>query len=373
MKYLLTIYDDESMWSDAQPGDVNQMMDGYRKFGEEVHGNGAFVAGEALESVSTATTVRVQGRRARHHRRPVRGDEGAARRLLPARVQGPRRGDRVRGEDPGAQSGWIEVRPVRVFGRRQGPAQRSTACSGGVGTGGRRRSSASSATSTSPRRRSRTRSWRSSAGRATASPQRPARGSRRPRATRRSTACGVRRVLRGEARAARGAGRRSRRSRTSADELDDDRLRLIFTCCHPALAPGGAGRAHPADARRAVERRRSRARSSWPSRRWRSASCAPSARSRVAGIPTACPRTRELPRPAAVGARGRLPDLQRGLRGDRGRSAGAARAVRGGDPARPAARRAACPTARAARPARADALPRTRAATRASTPTGGSC
>ena len=36
------------------------MMDGYRKFGEEVHGNGAFVAGEALESISTATTVRVK-------------------------------------------------------------------------------------------------------------------------------------------------------------------------------------------------------------------------------------------------------------------------------------------------------------------------
>ena len=60
MKYLLTIYDDESMWGNAQPGDVNAMMDGYRKFGEEVHGNGAFVAGEALESISTATTVRVK-------------------------------------------------------------------------------------------------------------------------------------------------------------------------------------------------------------------------------------------------------------------------------------------------------------------------
>jgi RNA polymerase sigma-70 factor (ECF subfamily) len=24
---------------------------------------------------------------------------------------------------------------------------------------------------------------------------------------------------------------------TVADEIEDDRLRLIFTCCHPALAP----------------------------------------------------------------------------------------------------------------------------------------
>ena len=32
--------------------------------------------------------------------------------------------------------------------------------------------------------------------------------------------------------------------------VHDDRLRLIFTCCHPALAPGGAGRADAAPARR---------------------------------------------------------------------------------------------------------------------------
>ena len=34
--------------------------------------------------------------------------------------------------------------------------------------------------------------------------------------------------------------------------MRDDRLRLIFTCCHPALAPGVAGRADAAAARRAT-------------------------------------------------------------------------------------------------------------------------
>ena len=34
--------------------------------------------------------------------------------------------------------------------------------------------------------------------------------------------------------------------------IDDDRLRLVFTCCHPALADGGPGRADPADGRRAT-------------------------------------------------------------------------------------------------------------------------
>src|SRR5215213_6020788 len=60
MKYLLTIYDNESNMAGVTPGAVNTMMDGYRRFGEEITKNGAYVAGEALEPVSTATTVRVK-------------------------------------------------------------------------------------------------------------------------------------------------------------------------------------------------------------------------------------------------------------------------------------------------------------------------
>jgi hypothetical protein len=115
MKYLLTIYDDESMWSDVQPGDVTSMLDGYRRFGEEVHGNGAYVAGEALESTAAATTVRVKdGERLltdgpfAETKEQLAGfylldcadlDEAVA---YAAKI-------------PGAQSGCVEVRPVRVF------------------------------------------------------------------------------------------------------------------------------------------------------------------------------------------------------------------------------------------------------------------
>ena len=56
------------------------------------------------------------------------------------------------------------------------------------------------------------------------------------------------------ARSARGAtGPRRDRARRGAEELPDDRLRLIFTCRHPALA-GGAHRAHAAHAGRADDR-----------------------------------------------------------------------------------------------------------------------
>ena len=57
------------------------------------------------------------------------------------------------------------------------------------------------------------------------------------------------------ARPLRRAGRRRRAAERLAaggaggderEAVEDDRLRLIFTCCHPALVAGGAGRAHAA-------------------------------------------------------------------------------------------------------------------------------
>src|SRR4051812_47054140 len=59
MKYLLTIYDDEANMADVTPAPAATRREGYRRFGEEITQDGAYVAGEALEPVSTATTVRV--------------------------------------------------------------------------------------------------------------------------------------------------------------------------------------------------------------------------------------------------------------------------------------------------------------------------
>ena len=115
MKYLLTIYDDESMWDGVQPGDVNAMMDGYRKFGEEVHGNGAFVAGEALESVSTATTVRVKDGERLITDGPFAETKEQLGGFYLLDCQDLDEAIAYAAKIPGAQSGCIEVRPVRVF------------------------------------------------------------------------------------------------------------------------------------------------------------------------------------------------------------------------------------------------------------------
>ncbi len=75
-----------------------------------------------------------------------------------------------------------------------------------------------------------------------------------------------------------------------AEDIEDDRLRLIFTCCHPALPAGRAGRADPARGLR-PHHRGDRARLPHrAARRSPSASCAPRRRSATRASPTRSPR-----------------------------------------------------------------------------------
>ena len=149
----------------------------------------------------------------------------------------------------------------------------------------------------------------------------------------------LRRVARRARRAAR--GRRARAGRpTTRTSVDDDRLRLIFTCCHPALTP---------DAQIALTLREvcgltteeiARAFFTSPStvaqRIVRAKAKIRDARHPVSGA--GARRSRRAPRQRAPR---RLSRLQRGVLRFVRRVADAARSVRRGDPARASADRAA--------------------------------
>ena len=249
----------------------------------------------------------------------------------------------------------IEVRPVRGA---PSDRRRSSACSAST-TGGRSPSwSASSATSTPPRRRCRTPS-------STAVQRWPVDGVPPSPAgwivtTARNRA--IDRLRREASRADRYApGRAAARRRPEPAEegpVRDDRLRLIFTCCHPALAVAGAGGADAAAAGRPDDGRDRRARSWCPSRRWPSGWCGRRRKIRDARIPYRVPTRGRAARPAARRARRRLPDLHRGPHGDVRRAAGPRGPVRRGDPAGPAAGRADARRAGGDRAAGADAARR---------------
>lgn len=60
MKYALLIYGDEGMQADATPEQQQQVMAEYGAFTASINEAGVNLGGEALDSTSTATTVRIR-------------------------------------------------------------------------------------------------------------------------------------------------------------------------------------------------------------------------------------------------------------------------------------------------------------------------
>src|SRR3954467_15170635 len=60
MKFLAIIYNDESSYADASPQQIGAVFQAHGKFGQAASEAGAFLGGEGLQPVATATTVRVR-------------------------------------------------------------------------------------------------------------------------------------------------------------------------------------------------------------------------------------------------------------------------------------------------------------------------
>lgn len=60
MKYILLIYDDEKNRSKMSDAERKQLFSDYGQFTEQIKASGHYVTGAPLQSVSTATSVRVR-------------------------------------------------------------------------------------------------------------------------------------------------------------------------------------------------------------------------------------------------------------------------------------------------------------------------
>jgi hypothetical protein len=115
MKYLLTIYNDESSFADATPEQLQQVMAAYEAFGREITEAGAMLGGEGLSPSSTATTVQVRDGATITNDGPFAEtrEQLGGYYLLECRDLDEAIGWAAK--IPGAQDGTIEVRPVMDY------------------------------------------------------------------------------------------------------------------------------------------------------------------------------------------------------------------------------------------------------------------
>ena len=112
MQYALTIYDDQSRWPEMSPEEGEAMSAAYGRVTEEMRAAGVFRAGEGLQPVTTATTVRVPN----GERLVTDGPFAETKEQLGGfYVLDCKDLDEAidwAAKIPGAQSGCVEVRPV---------------------------------------------------------------------------------------------------------------------------------------------------------------------------------------------------------------------------------------------------------------------
>jgi hypothetical protein len=115
MKYLCLIYEDESLYATMDKPALDAIMGEYYAFTEEIRASGQYVAGEALEPVHTATSVRVRNGKMSTTDGPFAETREQLGGFYLINAKDLNEAIQVASKIPGAKLGTVEVRPVMVF------------------------------------------------------------------------------------------------------------------------------------------------------------------------------------------------------------------------------------------------------------------
>ena len=111
MRYALLIYTEES--TEQPTAEVmRSVMEAYNAFGDHIRARGAFEAGEALDSVTTATTVRVRDGKTLTTDGPFAETKEALGGFYIVDAADLDEAIGYAAMIPGAQQGSIEIRPI---------------------------------------------------------------------------------------------------------------------------------------------------------------------------------------------------------------------------------------------------------------------
>jgi hypothetical protein len=113
MKYLCLIYDEEQKLAKLSKSESESLMGEYFAFTEAIKKSGHYVAGEDLQPVRTATTVRVRGGRMSTIDGPFAETKEQLGGFYLINARDLDDAIQVAGRIPSARLGSIEVRPVQ--------------------------------------------------------------------------------------------------------------------------------------------------------------------------------------------------------------------------------------------------------------------
>lgn len=115
MQYLLMIYENEKVWADMAEGQRNAMFGEYMKFTNDIKSSGNFKAGDALQPVATATTVRVRDGKTQVTDGPFAETREQLGGYYLIEAKDLDEATKIAARIPSARWGSIEIRPIMVF------------------------------------------------------------------------------------------------------------------------------------------------------------------------------------------------------------------------------------------------------------------
>ncbi len=115
MKYLCLIYDEESTWAAMPKSESDALMGEYFGFTNAIKASGNYVAGEALQPVHTATTVRMRNGKMTTTDGPFAETKEQLGGFYLVEASDLNEAIQIASRIPSAKIGSIEIRPIVVF------------------------------------------------------------------------------------------------------------------------------------------------------------------------------------------------------------------------------------------------------------------
>jgi hypothetical protein len=115
MQFALLIYDDEASWANLTEEESKAIMDEWWSYTEELKKSGAYVAGEALQPIATAKSVRVRDGEQLVTDGPFAETKEQFGGFYLIDVESEEEAQKWAAKIPSTRTGTTEVRPLMVF------------------------------------------------------------------------------------------------------------------------------------------------------------------------------------------------------------------------------------------------------------------